>query len=76
MIRSYIWCYQSIKTNTELNACGILASSNTPNTAALELSGDKQTKTPSKLYTGSKNTELNECGIFMSSNVPTYNNQQ
>ena len=32
------------KSNTELNACEILASSNVPNTGTLELNGDKHTQ--------------------------------
>ena len=42
------WCYQSIRSNTELNACGILASSNIPNEAMLETFCDKCTKNSSK----------------------------
>ena len=38
----------AIKINIELNACGILASSNVPNIVLLEPAGEKRTQSPSK----------------------------
>ena len=34
------------KSNTELNACGIIASSNVTDTSTLEPTGDKRKKVP------------------------------
>ena len=39
---------QSLKSNTELNEYGIIASSNVPNTATLKYAGDNQTQVPKK----------------------------
>ena len=38
----------AININVDFNACGILASSNLPNTEMIEYSGVKQTQSPSK----------------------------
>ena len=48
------------RRNTELNACGVRASSDLPTYRKLQAN------------TGRQNTELNTCGICASSDVPTY----
>ena len=59
-----------------MNACGIIASSNFPNTQALEPAGDNQTHiTENREHKGKRNTYLNECGIHAYSDVSTYNIQ-
>ena len=70
MTQSPRWCYRSIKRNIEFYTCGIIASSDIPNTATLEHAGDKQTQIPPKGHKGRRNTELNACGICASYRCP------
>ena len=44
MTQSPTWDYKTLKSNTELNTGGIIASSNIPTKAPLEPAGDKQTQ--------------------------------
>ena len=67
---------RAIKSNTDLNACGIIDSYNVPNEKTQEPADDKLTYSPFKKgYTGGIITELNSYGIRVSSDIPTYNMQ-
>ena len=70
MTQSLKWYYLAVKMNTELNTCGILASSNEPKSEITE-PGYKQTKNLWKRRTSKSNMYLNTFVILASSNVPS-----